>query len=126
MKKPANCVVELAYLLLSHLALFPMPVEPRVLYGCNEVRDVLARICDPDGAPATSNAERARLRLRRLRLLNQVLDYMRTAHLVIAVRSKPHSEPLMTTCLPSTLGRNDRARRMACCVTAFPSAQFPG
>lgn len=44
----ANQLVDLVYLILSHLALFPMPVEPRVLYGCDEIYRMLAKICDAE------------------------------------------------------------------------------
>lgn len=94
-KEEANRMVELTYLVLSHLALFPMPVEPRVLYGCNEVRDALIRICDPVPVGKLDAQMLARLRLRRLRLLSQLLDYLHKSHLVIAVRAKPYTHPLV-------------------------------
>ena len=95
LSEPANRMVELAYLVLSHLALFPMPIEPRVLYGCNEVRDALARICDPAGFKQNGDQYRAKLRLRRLRVLNQLLDYLHKTHLVIAVHGKPYENALI-------------------------------
>ena len=88
----ANRMVELTYLILAHLALFPMPVEPRILYGCDEIKDVLAQICDPI-FPAES-LQRERLRTNRLRLLSQLLDYLHRVHLVIAVRAKTFCRPL--------------------------------
>ncbi len=95
--EPANRMVELAYLLLSHLALFPMPVEARVLYGCDEVREGLARICDLDSPPDSRERQSlhsARIHQRRLRLLNQLLAYLHESHLVIAVQAKAHDGPL--------------------------------
>jgi hypothetical protein len=93
----ANHMVDLVFVILSHLALFPMPVEPRVLYGCDEIKRLLAKICDAeqhtDFGKAAANAKefnwRDINRLVRLRLLSQVLRYLADAGLVIAVGRKP-------------------------------------
>lgn len=93
----ANHMVDLVFVILSHLALFPMPVEPRVLYGCDEIKRLLAKICDAEqqtkfgkaGAAAKLFNWRDINRLVRLRLLSQVLRYLADAGLLIAVGRKP-------------------------------------
>ncbi len=77
----ANRLVDLTYLILSHLALFPMPVEPKVLLGCDEIYDLLKQVCGPNAATQATQQHK---------LLSQVLDYLRKAHLIIAVRKKSH------------------------------------
>lgn len=95
-----NRLVELTYVIMAHLSLFPMPVEPRVLYGCDEIKDLLSQICAPapgedDPLPLEKDEKQkekdrrlALLRKRRLRLLSQVLSYLHMSGLVIAVRGK--------------------------------------
>ncbi len=93
----ANQLVDLVYLILSHLSLFPMPVEARVLYGCDEIYTLLKKICDPyqfEHRPPPDEHPpfwRDTSRLVRLRLLSQVLDYLRCSSLIIAVRGKAKS-----------------------------------
>jgi len=103
----SNWLVELTNLIFTHLALFPMPVEPRILYGCDEIHDLLGRICDPDKEDVhkiiprepcdtveyESAARNAYRRERRLRLLCQVLSYLHEHHLVIAVQGKHKKNP---------------------------------
>ena len=85
----ANRMVDLTYLVLSHLALFPMPVEPRVLYGCDEIHELLTRLCQPKIDPGELKGQPpALLRKRRLRLLNQLLEYLHKSCLIIAVEPK--------------------------------------
>ena len=71
-----NELTELLYVVLSQLALFPMPVERNVIYGCPLVKKVLARLPGGDADPS------------RLRILGQLLDYMQKARLVICVKRK--------------------------------------
>lgn len=118
----ANRMVDLVYLILSHLALFPMPVEARVLYGCDEIYRLLEQICMPEGADTDDHINkesdgkggvrvrsnwRDTSRLVRLRLLSQVLNYLHEAKLLIAVRSKPlTSDPQLE--VPLNIGDVDR------------------
>ncbi len=107
-----NKLVELAYVILAYLSLFPMPVEPRVLYGCDEVHDLLKQICKPDTELASTDssdqnesdssrrskaAERETARKRRLRVLSQLLDYLNQSNLIIAVRGKSGPQTTIIT-----------------------------
>lgn len=82
----ANRLVELTYVILAHLALFPKPVEARVLYGCQEIRDLLIQICEPLAGEPQETAEMNRAH--HLRVLSQLLDYLCDHSIVIAVRGK--------------------------------------
>jgi len=93
-----NELVELTYLLLSHLALFPMPIEPRVLYGSDEIKELLHRIYstklgltdDKTDAEAMGKTTNRRTRRRTcLRILFELLKYLHESHLVIRVFPKP-------------------------------------
>ncbi|POF34743.1 SIR2 family protein [Roseibium marinum] len=113
----SSAKADLAFAIMSHLSLFPMPVEPRVLYGCNEIYSVLHRIdtgkgnaADTDGdafsAPGEEGAEdgsgrpvvseqqehegrRGKARSRCLAILNEMLEELFKAHLIIKVKPKP-------------------------------------
>jgi hypothetical protein len=87
----ANHMVDLVYLILSHLALFPMPVESRVLYSCDEIYRLLTKICAVPSEVLENSKDEARdiKRQVRLRLLSQILSYLKSHNLLIAVLAKP-------------------------------------
>lgn len=100
-KKPewTNAFGDLFEIVLRHMSLFPMPVEARVLYGCDEIHALLHEIIDPVvedkeicGSYGATNLRGAR-RHACMDLLNALLEYLRTHFLTIQVRPKREAPP---------------------------------
>ncbi len=91
-----NDKANLVIAILSHLALFPMPVEPRVLYGCDEIYAQLHKMTDrrKDGAGQPDHRSR---RAEAMNLLILVLGELKDHHLIIKVKPKPVTEDLGLT-----------------------------
>ncbi|MEZ5938584.1 MAG: SIR2 family protein [Hyphomonadaceae bacterium] len=101
---PDRALVDLLQTVLSHLAIFPMPIEESVLYGCPEIKSALFRVCrhsdNPANAPkrkkdesddafeARKAADASKKRAQRLRALRDFLDYFTKRNLIIKVQPK--------------------------------------
>jgi hypothetical protein len=79
-----NAKAQLFDLILKHLTIFPLPVELRVLYSCDEIHFLLHQIYDPSEKPKN----RRKFRKLCLEKLHALLDEMWRRHILIRVTPK--------------------------------------
>jgi hypothetical protein len=79
-----NAKAQLFDLILKHLTIFPLPVELRVLYSCDEIHFLLHQIYDPFEKPKN----RREFRKLCLEKLHALLDEMWRRHILIRVTPK--------------------------------------
>lgn len=71
--------------IMKHLSLFPIPVELRVLYGCDEINFLLHQICKKENGPGGKPGSTRKERLQRLsNFLNMLAEHF----LLIRVQPK--------------------------------------
>lgn len=112
-----NLLTELLYVVLAQFALFPMPVELRVVYSCPQVKELLERI---ERKHRTGDAEPPQnktndkhvvhgttdvntLRSQCLAILQSLMDYMHESSLVIKVKRKPTESPGLNALAPEPI-----------------------
>ena len=89
---------DLLMLVLSHIALFPMPVQIRVLYGCDQIHASLRKLLTIEGYPSPEDIAKNKWRqIRRgrrqasLNRLHSVMTFLMRLRLIIKVT--PRHDP---------------------------------
>lgn len=96
--KSVHLGIDLTQCILSHLALFPMPIPLRVLYGCSEIYQYLIQLQKLD-TNYCSDKPRHIQREQRLKLLNSIIHSLFDTRLVIKISPKqdPSGSVLLNT-----------------------------
>jgi len=86
-----STVVKLLEFVLAHLAIFPMPVPYRVLYGCDEIyyslKELENRLAVARNPPPRA-LSRTKMRQKRIVYLNNLVSFLGETRLVIKVNPK--------------------------------------